>query len=152
MDKKYHAIILSGGFDPVHVGHVRMFNAAKKLANIVIVGLNSNDWLTRKKGKPFMDFEERREILENLKSVDRVWWFDDSDDTANDLIAKVVGLLSMTEGDKKTVAFGNGGDRTAKNVPEQELCDKLGVTLEWGVGGDDKPQSSSWLLDNAKKD
>ena len=82
-------IIVSGGFDPVHKGHIRMFREAANFGGNVIVGLNSDDWLTRKKGKPFMEFEERKEILESFKYVNQVLPFDDSDDTASDLIKRV---------------------------------------------------------------
>ena len=83
-------IILSGGFDPVHVGHVRMFEAAKDEGAIVVVGANSDAWLSRKKGKPFMPEVERIEILEAFKSIDYVYTFNDDDDTACDLIQKVI--------------------------------------------------------------
>lgn len=152
-DKKYDVMVLSGGFDPVHIGHIRMMQAAKQMAHTVIIGLNSDEWLTRKKGKPFMQFEERREILEALECVDRVWAFKDDDGTANDLLMKVRGLLvSALNNHELTVAFGNGGDRTTDNVPEQEMCERLKIDMVWGVGGEDKPQSSSWLINNAKSD
>ena len=84
-----NVIILSGGFDPVHKGHIRMFREAANLGAQVIVGLNSDEWLTRKKGKPFMKWDERAEILESCKFINQVLPFDDWDDTANDLIKQV---------------------------------------------------------------
>ena len=134
-----NVIILSGGFDPVHKGHVRMFKEASNLGHQVIVGLNSDEWLTRKKGKPFMEFEERKEIIEGFKYVNQVLSFDDSDDTASDLIKRVYQIYDGG------IYFGNGGDRGKGNVPETDVCKKLDITMLWGVGGG-KIQSSSWLI------
>jgi len=158
MEKPFNVMILSGGFDPHHVGHCRMFKAAKEMADFVIIGLNSDAWLTRKKGKPFMLFDERREVLEAIRYVDRVWEFNDDDGTACDIINKVHGMLSMTMPEDLgplKIAFGNGGDRSSKDkIPtaEAELCEKLGVEMVWGVGGEEKAQSSSLLIKNAKED
>ena len=128
-------IVMSGGFDPVHKGHLRMFREASWLGHHVIVGLNSDDWLTRKKGKPFMKFEERKEILEGFKYVNQVLPFDDSDDTASDLIRRVHSLYDSESHDHEysdlghmgmmdyyKIYFANGGDRTANNVPEIPVC------------------------------
>ena len=134
-------IILSGGFDPVHKGHIRMFREAANLGANVIVGLNSDDWLSRKKGKPFMNFKERKEILEGFKYINQVLAFDDKDETANDIIKQVCSLYIDFD---VNIYFANGGDRTSDNVPEMKVCDELGVEMIWGVGGG-KIQSSSWL-------
>ena len=142
-----NVIIVSGGFDPVHKGHIRMFREAANLGAIVIVGLNSDEWLTRKKGKPFMKWEERAEILESCKFVDQVISFDDSDDTANDIIKEVCSLYRDFD---VNVYFANGGDRKLGNVPELDVCKELNVVMLWGVGGG-KIQSSSWLI-NGKDD
>ena len=89
IDWKKSVIILSGGFDPIHKGHMRMFREAANLGHQVIVGLNSDEWLSRKKGKPFMKFYERKEILEGIKYISSVVSFDDSDDTACSLLHQV---------------------------------------------------------------
>ena len=151
-----NVIIVSGGFDPVHKGHIRMFREAANLGANVIVGLNSDDWLTRKKGQPFMDFKERKEILEGFKYVNQVLAFDDSDGTACSLIKQVRTIYSGSgynynfldsnptgEAEYK-LYFANGGDRTTDNVPEMEVCEQLDVEMSLGVGGG-KIQSSSWL-------
>ena len=139
-----NVIIVSGGFDPVHKGHIRMFREAANLGAQVIVGLNSDAWLTRKKGKPFMKWDERAEILESCKFITQVIAFEDSDDTAEDAIRIVYDMFDYQE-DKK-IYFANGGDRGKGNVPEVDTCKELGVILLWGVGGG-KIQSSSWLID-----
>ena len=131
--------MVSGGFDPPHVGHIRMFQDAAKWGD-VIVAINSDEWLMRKKGYVFMPWEERAEIIRELQSVDRVVSFNDNDDTANQAI-KV----------HRPDAFANGGDRKKKNTPEMDLCDKLGIQMLWGIGGKDKPQSSSWLVDKFRE-
>ena len=156
-----NVIIVSGGFDPVHKGHIRMFREAANLGANVIVGLNSDEWLTRKKGKPFMKFYERKEILEGIKYISSVVSFDDSDDTACSLLHQVRttyngGMFNHNyEGNNPTgrndyeIYFANGGDRTTDNVPEMDTCRELDITMLWGVGGG-KIQSSSWLINNKK--
>ena len=141
-----NVIIVSGGFDPVHKGHIRMFREAANLGAQVIVGLNSDEWLTRKKGKPFMNWDERTEILESCKWINQVISFDDSDDTASDVILKV---CLMYKNEDVNIYFANGGDRGNGNVPELDTCKKLGVVMLWGIGGG-KIQSSSWLINGGK--
>lgn len=147
--------VLSGGFDPLHVGHIRMIKAARLSAAWLIVGLNSDEWLIRKKGKAFMPFEERREILMSIEGITDVIGFDDGDGTANALLREVNNMGSIFNGYchininmGKAVFFGNGGDRTAENIPELELCQELDIKMLWDLGGD-KIQSSSTLLENA---
>lgn len=151
-------MIVSGGFDPVHFAHILMFKAAKEMSDIVVVGLNSDAWLTRKKGKPFMVWDERRQILEAMRYIDRVWEFNDDDGTACDIIKKVHNFTSLIpsenfESGKIKIAFGKGGDRSTKDAlpqAEPKLCEELGIEVVYGVGGTEKLQSSSWLINNAK--
>ncbi len=126
--------MVSGGFDPPHIGHIRMFKEASKWGK-VIVALNSDEWLMRKKGYVFMTLKERLVISTEFASVDYVMSFDDTDAPTCDAI------VSM-----KPDAFANGGDRKKDNTPEMEMCDELGIQMLWGIGGKDKPQSSSWLV------
>jgi len=142
-------VILSGGFDPVHVGHIRMFREASQFGHYVIVGLNSDDWLTRKKGKPFMCWKERKEIIESMKYVNQVLPFDDSDDTASDIIKKVAKWSVIPKWDNN-IYFANGGDRGKGNVPEVKVCKDMGIEMLWGIGGG-KIQSSSDLIKNNER-
>ena len=132
-------ILVSGGFDPPHIGHVRMFKEASEWGT-VIVAINSDEWLMRKKGYVFMPWEQRAEIISEFASVSIVSAFDDSDDTACAAIKKF-----------RPSAFANGGDRKKNNTPEMDLCDDLGIQMLWGIGGKDKPQSSSWLVNNLRE-
>ena len=141
-----NVIIVSGGFDPVHKGHIRMFREAANLGHQVIIGLNSDEWLSRKKGKPFMKWEERAEILESCKFVTQVLSMDDSDDTASDIIRQVANLY---KNQNMNIYFANGGDRKKGNVPELDVCKDLNVVMLWGIGGG-KIQSSSWLINGEK--
>ncbi len=135
MNKK--TIMVSGGFDPIHIGHIQMIQEAAQWGDVIVV-INSDEWLLRKKGYVFMPFEERLYILKNIKGVKEVAGVDDSDGT-------VCKALQWHHPD----AFANGGDRKKDNTPEMEICDDLGIQLFWGIGGKDKPQSSSWLVNKA---
>lgn len=138
--KKYDIMILSGGFDPVHKGHVRMFKAAKNMARKVIVGINSDAWLVRKKGKSFMNFAERAEIVNAFRYVDEVMMFSDNDDTAIQLLTHIQQLYPNC-----SIAFGNGGDKTESNVPEKGFCNAYNIDMVYKLGGG-KIQSSSELI------
>ena len=135
-----NVIIVSGGFDPVHSGHINLMLAAKELGDQLIVLLNSDEWLSRKKGRPFMNFFERKMVLENLWFVDYVLDFDDSDNSAVDGLEKVVSMYKQ----KDDLYFCNGGDRNSlDDIPEKGVP---GIQLKFGVGGDTKINSSSKLV------
>jgi cytidyltransferase-like protein len=137
-------VIATGGFDPIHSGHISYLNEAKKLGNVLYVGVNSDGWLTRKKGKQFMNWEERAMIVSNLKCVDYVIEFDDFDGTAKDAI-KIVRKRFPND----TIIFANGGDRTKENIPEMDIVDD-NLKFIFGVGGEHKQNSSSWILKSWK--
>jgi cytidyltransferase-like protein len=134
-----NTVLVTGGFDPLHSGHIAYFKAAKKLGDKLVVGVNSDEWLTRKKGRPFMPFEERCAIIRELACVDQVIGFNDSDNTANHAIFQ----LQSTSGASTKIIFANGGDRTKSNIPEMQYTN---VEFVFGVGGEDKKNSSSWIL------
>tara|TARA_R100000808_G_C2147197_1_gene155134 strand:- start:2286 stop:2786 length:501 start_codon:yes stop_codon:yes gene_type:complete len=134
MSKK--TIIVSGGFDPVHVGHVRMIQEAAKHGDVTVV-INSDAWLLRKKGYIFMPWEQRREIIQSITGVHSVEPVDDSDGSVCEALIRL-----------KPDIFGNGGDRTNKNTPEKAICNELGIEMLWALGGD-KIQSSSTLVQSA---
>ena len=132
-------VLVTGGFDPLHSGHIEYFKAAKQLGNLLIVGINSDAWLTRKKGRAFTPAVERKAIIENLHQVHKVIEFDDTDNSAVDAIKKVKELFPRDK-----IIFANGGDRTKDNIPEMVFED---VEFVFGVGGTNKANSSSWILD-----
>ena len=135
------SVLVTGGFDPLHRGHIALLKESKQLGTNLIVGLNSDKWLSRKKGRPFMDYDERKEILLSLSCVDEVISFNDDNDTACDAIAQLI--------QRGKLIFSNGGDRHNENVPEYNLYKHDdNVTFRWGIGGTNKQNSSSWLLDN----
>lgn len=137
-------VLVTGGFDPLHAGHIEYLSAAKKLGDHLIVGLNSDEWLTRKKGRPFMKYNDRLSVIQNLKFVTGIVRFNDEDNTAKDAIRKV--RLNYPS---DTIVFANGGDRTNKNIPEMDFNDK-NLIFEFGVGGVNKLNSSSWILEDWK--
>ena len=145
MSKKYDIVVLSGGFDPPHIGHARMIRGAADIAENVIVGVNSDEWLENKKGYIFMPWEERAELVSYFKGVTEAVAFNDDDGTACDLIEKV-----RKQFPDKTIAFGNGGDRVTDNVPEVLVATQSNVDLVWNLGGG-KIQSSSDLVKNANQ-
>jgi len=138
--REFDIVVVSGGFDPMHVGHVRMIQKAALRGYQVIVGLNSDKWLRKKKDYVFMPWEERAEILSSMRGVLEVMPFDDSDGSACNLLAKVVKKYPTD-----SIAFANGGDRNSDNIPEIEFAKKHGIGLIWEVGGG-KIQSSSDLV------
>ena len=132
--------LVTGGFDPIHSGHISYFKRAKDLSNYLVVGINTEEWLTRKKGQYFQSWKERAEIIRHLDMVDAVISWDDKDDSACGAIAKCLEIA-------ETVIFANGGDRGKDNTPEiDQYDDHPNVEFAWGIGGDDKMNSSSWIL------
>lgn len=141
-------VLVTGGFDPLHSGHINYFNHARALANntndLLLVGINSDEWLARKKGKAFMPWAERAEIIGHLDMVDAVVSFDDKDGSSKDAIVQVRQTYPDAE-----IIFANGGDRTKDNIPEMDLIDSK-LDFVFGVGGEDKKNSSSWILEEWK--
>ena len=133
-DNKRPTIMVSGGFDPVHAGHIRMIRAAAKYGDVIVIA-NSDAWLHQKKGFVFMNFDQRAEILNSIKGVVLVDSVDDSDGTVCEAIRRL-----------KPTFFANGGDRGKHNTPEQDVCDELGIKMLWSIGGDEKVAASSELV------
>ena len=132
----YTTVCVSGGFDPVHIGHLRMIQEASKFGKVIVI-VNSDDWLMRKKGYIFMPFSERCEILEGFSATGETTHVDDSDNTVCEALRRI-----------KPDYFANGGDRKTNNTPEMDVCEELGIEMLWGVGGG-KIQSSSTLVSDA---
>ena len=140
---EHHKVVLAtGGFDPLHSGHIEYLKSAKVMGDTLVVGINSDDWLIRKKGRTFMPSTERIAIIENLKMVDHCILFDDTDNTAIEAINNVKLMYPNSE-----IIFANGGDRTQDNIPEMSVP---GVKFIFGVGGENKKNSSSWILEEWK--
>ena len=138
--------LVTGGFDPIHSGHIEYFKEASKLSDFLVIGLNSDEWLINKKQRAFQDWDERANIIKHLNMVSMVIDWDDSDKTACGAIEKC--LLIADE-----VIFANGGDRIVGNTPELDAYGRnKRVTFQWGIGGDYKINSSSWILNNYYKD
>ncbi len=137
-------VLVNGGFDPLHSGHIAYFKAARSLGDMLIVGLNSDEWLERKKGRAFMPWNERLCIINNLSMVDEVYTFDDEDGSARHLIHQPRAHYPDSK-----IIFANGGDRTKDNIPEMDVEDS-NIEFVFGVGGEDKKRSSSWMLEDWK--
>lgn len=137
-------VLVTGGFDPLHSGHIAYFNAAKDLGDVLVVGVNSDDWLTRKKGRAFMPLDERKCIIANLAVVDHTVTYDDSDNSSKKAILEVRQMYPEAR-----IIFANGGDRTKENIPEMDVADE-NVEFVFGVGGEHKMNSSSWILEEWK--
>ena len=135
-------VVVTGGFDPIHSGHIAYITAARRLGDQLFVGVNSDAWLERKKGRAFMPIEERRAIVGNLKPVDATLEFNDNDGSACELLKEIKRQYPYAE-----IIFANGGDRTKDNIPEMSV---ESVTFAFGVGGEDKANSSSWILEDWK--
>jgi len=137
--KKKIVVAVSGGFDPVHAGHLQLLKEAKKLGDKLVVILNNDNWLKKKKGFVFMSQQERRKIISALKWVDKVVI------TGHGSNPKDMSVNKELERIKPDI-FANGGDRTKKNIPEITICKKINCKMVFNVGKDGKMQSSSWLL------
>jgi cytidyltransferase-like protein len=137
-------VLVTGGFDPLHSGHIAYFKAARKLGDKLVVGVNSDAWLTRKKGRPFMPGGERVSIIQNLSMVDHCVLYDDDDNTSKEAINNVRFMYPEAH-----IVFANGGDRTSNNIPEMST-DVDNISFEFGVGGTNKANSSSWILEEWK--
>ena len=129
-------ICVSGGFDPVHIGHLRMIQEAAQYGHVIVI-VNSDAWLMRKKGYIFMPFKERCEILEGFAATGETTYVDDTDNSVCEALRRL-----------KPDYFANGGDRKTNNTPEMDVCNELGIELLWNMGGG-KIQSSSTLVNEA---
>jgi len=138
-------IVVSGGFDPIHSGHIQLLSNARALGDKLIVALNDDEWLANKKGKEFMPFNERKIVIENLKMVDEVIGFE------NDELGSCKNALENIKKDypNDQIVFCNGGDRGKDNIPEMDVTD---ISFEFGTGGENKQNSSSWILKDWKYD
>ena len=132
-------VLVTGGFDPIHSGHIAYIQEARKLGDFLVIGANSDEWLRRKKKKEFMPWIERANIIDNLSVVDDVYEFFDDDGSSKDAIVRVREAYPDAH-----IIFANGGDQVNDTIPERQVCDWLGIKLIDGLG--DKIQSSSWLI------
>ena len=139
--KKQIVVAVSGGMDPLHIGHVRMLVEAKKLGSKLIVILNNDNWLMKKKGFVFMKDTERKEVIENINSVDEVYLTEHAPDTTDMSVCVALGKI-------RPHVFANGGDRKPDGdpVPEVEICRELGIKMVYNIGSGGKVQSSSGLV------
>ena len=138
-------ILVSGGFDPIHSGHIKLINDANKYGDVVVL-LNSDAWLRNKKGREFLPFDERKIIMQNIKGVLDVLDFDDSDNTCIDGLRKVKKKYTNS-----IIKFANGGDRNDETTPETVFCNQNNIEALWGIGGSNKSNSSSWILKKWKE-
>ncbi len=139
--KNKKIVVVSGFFNPLHIGHLSYLKEAKKLGDLLVVIVNSDEQVTLKGSIPFMDENERIEIVKSLRFVDKTFLSKDKDRTVCKTLEKVRKLYP-----EKEMIFANGGDRGKKNVPEKKTCKTLGIKMKFGVGGTKKIQSSSSLL------
>lgn len=141
---KLIVVAVSGGFDPLHIGHVRMFEEAKKLGDKLVVILNNDNWLLKKKGYAFMPENERAELIKTIGVVDDVLVTSHGPEFEDRSVCAELEKL-------RPDIFVNGGDRTFDNIPEVPLCEKIGCKMVFGIGKGGKVQSSSWLTDKVAR-
>jgi D-beta-D-heptose 7-phosphate kinase/D-beta-D-heptose 1-phosphate adenosyltransferase len=150
--KKKIVVAVSGGFDPIHIGHVRMFQEAKRLGDELVVILNNDNWFSIKGRALFMPGKERKEIIEALKPVDRVILSKHrKSKKVFDRNTREYSVCRELE-ELKPDIFVNGGDRFRDDVPEVETCKRIGCKMVFNVGHGGKVQSSSWLIEDFVKD
>jgi len=137
--RKEIVVAVSGGFDPLHIGHLQMIKEAKELGDKLVVILNNDNWLKKKKGYVFIPQEQRKAILEAIRWVDEVVLTSHPENTEDMSVSKELEKI-------KPDIFANGGDRTRKNIPEVEVCKKINCKMIFNIGKDGKIESSSWLL------
>jgi cytidyltransferase-like protein len=139
--KKKIVVAVSGGFDPIHIGHVRMFKEAKALGDELVVILNNDNWLRKKKNHVFMPEKEREELLEAIRWIDKVVLTDHKPNTNDMSVCRALAKVRPS-------IFAKGGDRNLKNIPpcEVELQKTIGYKVVENIGRGGKVQSSSWLL------
>ena len=133
-------VLVSGGFDPVHSGHIKLIEDASNHGKVVVL-LNSDKWLQKKKGSEFLPFKERRIIMNAIKNVIDVISCGEVDQTCLDGIEKTIKKYKNCK-----IKFANGGDRNNESTPEIIFCNKNNIELLWGIGGENKSNSSSWIL------
>ena len=141
---KNRIVMISGGFDPIHIGHIRYIKEAKKLGDKLIIVLNNDNWLKTKKGKEFMKEKERKEIIEAIIGVDKVVISGHVKNTKDMSVCEEIKKI-------KPDIFANGGDRFADDIPEFKLCNDLGIKMVFNVGKGGKIRSSSVLLKEYSK-
>ena len=139
-------VLISGGFDPVHSGHVNLIKEASKYGDVIVL-LKSDAWLKNKKGKEFLPFDEREIIMKSIKNVIDVLSFDDSDKTCLEGIKKAISKYPNHK-----IKFANGGDRNNETTPEKKFCDENNIETLWGIGGSNKSNSSSWILERWRRE
>ena len=137
--RKEIVVAVSGGFDPLHIGHLQMIKEAKELGDKLVVILNNDNWLEKKKGYVFIPQEQRKAILEAIRWVDEVVLTSHPENTEDMSVSKELEKI-------KPDIFANGGDRTRKNIPEVEVCRKINCKMIFNIGKNGKIESSSWLL------
>lgn len=142
--KKKKVVMISGGFDPIHIGHIRYMQEAKKLGDHLVVVINNDHWIRMKKGKEFMSENDRREIIEAIECVDEVVLTSHKKNTKDKSVCEEIKKI-------KPHVFANGGDRFADDIPEFKLCNELGIKMVFNVGRGGKIRSSSDLLKKYKK-